>query len=386
MNAKEFYIGNGHIRQLDSGRLELQIRYRDADGVVRRKSFCGDTQLELYDKAQAFASKETGSLATDNSTIPQILKCRFRRDKELNYVKEQTFQRKMETIKIIENHPIGAMSIRVISKHQMELFLASLTGYSNSTIGKVFHHLSTAYKIAVEEGIVEKNLMAAYDMKKPKSSKKNKKVRGMTEEEHKLFVQYLNRFKVPYGRNDYKLQLFIELYSGMRMGEINALTPDDIDLVGGVIHVSKTVARGKEFGTFISDSTKTGAGRRDVPISNTLRPYIEEALKKQKKNKHNLIFYDYNMNQIISTANVNSFFRRICISCGIEYNGQHALRHTFATRCIESGVPPVVLKTWLGHTNIHITLDTYADVFNRMNFAATEKLDSYLQDMKPLLA
>ena len=62
----------------------------------------------------------------------------------------------------------------------------------------------------------------------------------------------------------------------------------------------------------------------------------------------------------------------------IHIYGQHSLRHTFATRCIEAGIPPVVLKNWLGHKNIHITLDTYADVFDRMNFNAVEKLEDYI--------
>lgn len=57
--------------------------------------------------------------------------------------------------------------------------------------------------------------------------------------------------------------------------------------------------------------------------------------------------------------------------------GQHALRHIFATRCIEAGVPAVVLKTWMGHTNIHITLDTYADVFSRMNNDSMKKFEDY---------
>ena len=60
----------------------------------------------------------------------------------------------------------------------------------------------------------------------------------------------------------------------------------------------------------------------------------------------------------------------------------HALRHSFATRCIEAGVPAVVLKKWLGHTDIHITLDTYADVFARMDFSATDKFDELMESME----
>jgi integrase len=81
---------------------------------------------------------------------------------------------------------------------------------------------------------------------------------------------------------------------------------------------------------------------------------------------------------VISTSQVNNFYRRICAKAGIEFHGQHSLRHTFATRCIEAGVKPVVLKNWLDHTNIHITLDTYADVFGSLNSASMETLEKYL--------
>ena len=52
---------------------------------------------------------------------------------------------------------------------------------------------------------------------------------------------------------------------------------------------------------------------------------------------------------------------------------------SFATRCIEAGVKPVVLKNWLGHTNIHITLDTYADVYGSLNSASLDTLEKYLE-------
>ena len=98
-----------------------------------------------------------------------------------------------------------------------------------------------------------------------------------------------------------------------------------------------------------------------------------------RDNPEGLIFYDHNKNGIIGTNQVNSFFYRICEKAGLEGFTQHCLRHTFATRCIEAGVQPVVLKKWMGHTDIHITLDTYADVFDKMDYSAVDKLNSHLE-------
>ena len=109
-----------------------------------------------------------------------------------------------------------------------------------------------------------------------------------------------------------------------------------------------------------------------------MRPILEEALAEARNNKAGTVFYDYRKGDIISTQQVCYFFRRVCDKYDLPYYGQHSLRHTFATRCIEAGVQPVVLKTWMGHTDIHITLDTYADVFNHLNDSSQVKLEDYL--------
>lgn len=85
---------------------------------------------------------------------------------------------------------------------------------------------------------------------------------------------------------------------------------------------------------------------------------------------------------IKNLSQVDAFFNRICKKAEIPITGQHSLRHTFATRSIEAGVPAVVLQRWLGHTNIHITLDRYTDVFERMNTVSIERYDSYIDRIK----
>ena len=220
--------------------------------------------------------------------------------------------------------------------------------------------------------------MEANDIRRPKSSKKPKDVKGFTQEEQDRFLKALEEFKVPRNRNDYKLQLLIELYSGMRMGEINALKPEHIDFENRLIHVRSTVSRGLEYRTFIKEGAKTDAGVRDIPINKMLEPVLRSSLEQKRRNPLGLVFYDHIKNDLITTSQVNCFFHRICKKAGISKRGQHALRHTFATRCIEAEIPPVVLKTWMGHKDIHMTLDIYADVFDNMNNSAMEKFEGYI--------
>ena len=270
------------------------------------------------------------------------------------------------------------MSIK--PKH-LQAFLSSITGYSDTVIKKIYGLLRYVFRAAYERELIITNYTSLPELKCPKSAKPAKRVRGLTEDEQARLLDVMENHKVPYGRNDYRKQLLIELYGGLRMGEINALRPENIHLDKGYIHVESTVSRGEGGKPFIKDGTKTYAGTRDVPISNTLRPIMEEALAEMKNNPYGLVFYDYNKNGIIETHQVTSFFNRLTEKAGIPVSGQHALRHTFATRCIEADIPPVVLKNWLGHTNIHITLDTYADVFSRMNFEAADKFDDLMEKL-----
>lgn len=166
------------------------------------------------------------------------------------------------------------------------------------------------------------------------------------------------------------------------INEINALRPEDIDLEGGIIHVRSTISSDLYGKPVLKKGAKTENGVRDIPISASLRPVLEEALEKQVKNRYGLVFCTHKKKGLITTGSVNSQFRQILRAAGIEPCGQHALRHTFATRCIEAGIPAVVLKTWLGHADIHMTLDIYTDVFNEMHHDAIRKLDAYLDEQE----
>ena len=225
----------------------------------------------------------------------------------------------------------------------------------------------------------DNHCMLSRQIRYPKSAIPDKRITALTIEEQKTLVETLAEHKRQGKRNEYSKQILIELYTGMRMGEINALRPEDIDFKKGMIHIRDTISMGINQRMYRRGHTKTDAGMRDIPMNNLVRPILEQAISEMKRNRDGLMFYDYNKNGVITTTQVNNFFRRICEKAGIEFRGQHSLRHTFATRCIEAGVKPVVLKNWLGHTNIHTTLDTYTDVYGSLNSASIETLEKYLE-------
>ena len=384
---RKLKYGEGSFRQTSNGRVEYRFGYKDEFGQTQRKSFTGDDEMECLYKAQEFLEKEEKrQQGIDmDSTIVDIVMKRYDEDLAMNFIGEQGYCRNVGTLQIIKKSPIGKMAIIDIEEQHIIKFLKTITHYSNSTIEKLFNQMKMAFQEAYDGGVVEGNMMMGKAIRRPKSDRPDKKVRGMTEDEQAIFVEAIQSDRIRRNYNDYRKQLLIELYSGMRMGEINALRPEDIDFKNKVINVKNTISRGLNYESFVKDGTKTYAGRRQVPMNKMLEPILRDAISEMKKNPYGLIFYDYHKKDLITTNQVNSYFNRVSKRCGLEHRGQHCLRHTFATRCIEAEIQPVVLKNWLGHKDIHITLDTYADVFDRMNFGAVEKLEDHIKKLENII-
>ena len=202
-------------------------------GNRKIKSFGGKDIDELYIRADEFRhdlSEMQRGVQVD-ATIPEILRRRYEYDFAKNYTQEPGYYRNMDSLKIIERSPIGKIPIRDLEKEDIERFLISIVKYSNSVIGKTFGQLKLAYREAISSEIITKNLMDNKDIRRPKSKKRSRKVSAFTREEQQIFLDVMRKHRVPKNRNDYRKQLLIELYTGMRMGEINALRPEDIDIV-----------------------------------------------------------------------------------------------------------------------------------------------------------
>lgn len=130
----------------------------------------------------------------------------------------------------------------------------------------------------------------------------------------------------------------------------------------------------------MGNTTKTYAGKRIVLIPDFLYPYIVEQMKqaeKQENNEEKLLFKPINQKYTRRT-NVNSELQRILEK---EFNitdiSTHSLRHTYGTRCIESGMAPVVVQRLMGHNDISVTLNTYTSVYDKFKEKEIDKVNRY---------
>lgn len=129
--------------------------------------------------------------------------------------------------------------------------------------------------------------------------------------------------------------------------------------------------------------TKTYSGKRNIPIPEFLIDSIVEQMKfaKNQNNNTEKMLFKPNYCMYTDRGNVNIELKRILKNhFGITDITTHSLRHTFGTRCIESGMAPIVVKKLMGHKDIRVTLNTYTSVYDSFKERELEKVNNYFMN------
>ena len=294
-----------------------------------------------------------------------------------NLITDRAYARTMNSIRIIEKCYLSNKLINEITTEEIQAYLNSLTEkYSNSSIQKIYFQFKNAFTYCLNKGYIKQNPM--YEVIKPKSQKEDKVFRALDVDEQKLLTDYLLNTNIE--ETPYRNVFLIQLYMGLRVGEALALTMHDVDLKNKRIRVHRTLTTDEYNAVIMGDSTKTYAGNRVVPIPDYLYAHIVEQMKiadKQENNPEKLLFKPDNAKYTRRT-NVNSELHRILEkNFGIKDISTHSLRHSYGTRCIESGMAPVVVQRLMGHTDIGITLNTYTSVFDKFKEEELDKVNKY---------
>lgn len=344
--------------------------------TLKSKDFKTKEEADKY-LASIMYQKEN-PLYIEYNGIPfcELMRSNLKLKLDTNQISEVTYHRVLMTIEQIEKFPIGKEKIDEITSEELQAFMNYHKYLSNSSINKLYQQLGTTFKIAINKGYLMRNPMI--NVLKPKSDKEDKKVRALTFEEQQLLTEYLINKDISDCK--YKNVYLIQMFMGLRISEVLALTTHDIDLQNGRINIRRTLTKDELGNTIMGKTTKTYAGKRVLPIPDLIFNNIIEQMQiaeKQENNDEKLLFKPENR-QYTDRENANTELKRILKKhFGIEDITTHSLRHTYGTRCIESGMAPVVVQKLMGHTDISVTLNTYTSVFDEFKQKEIDKVNKY---------
>lgn len=282
--------------------------------------------------------------------ISEIIKL-WENDKKL-YVKKSTYS---AYILLIENHinPYFGDKEQITEEDVQKFVLTELRkGLSQKSIKDIIIVLKMILKFAVKQKLLAYNEI---EIKFPTVGEKTD-LEVLNKNDHKKIINYLQEnftFK--------NLGIYICLSTGMRIGEICGLLWSDIDVENGIIKVRRTVQRiyvidGVTRHTeILIDTPKTKNSIRDIPMTTELYKII----KPLKKVVNNDFYVITNEAKPTEPRTYRNYYERLIKRLGIQKLKFHGLRHSFATRCIESKCDYKTVSVILGHSNISTTLNLY---------------------------
>ncbi len=285
--------------------------------------------------------------------------------------KERTYIRYEQLIRTHIAPKIGDKDVNDLTPIVLQSFVTELLNTGNLKTGKelsanfvnmVISVIQNSLKTAHLVGIT--NEYVANKIKRPKT--KEKQVECFSCQEQKKIENYvLNSGK------DKLFGIVLCLYTGLRIGELLALTWDDIDFGKGLLFVSKTCHDGNDGKNHIRfiDNPKTVHSRRVIPLPKKIL-FLLKGVKKCSECEY--IIADNE--KPVFVRSYQRTFEFLLKKLNISHKGFHSLRHTFATRAMECGMDVKTLSELLGHKNATITLNRYAhsllehkvDMMNRL--------------------
>lgn len=313
-------------------------------------------------------------------------------------VSDNTVKNYRNRYKINVKNAIGDLKIEEVRKLDCQEIINDMFDsgkYSPGTIELAQITMHAIFKGAVENDYLLKNPAQGLLMRRTEEKEER---RVLSTDEEEIFRTYASGTMYDYA-------YFLALETGLRQGEIGGLKWEDINFEHKTILVNRTLLQESSKGGFHFGTPKTRTSRRTIPLTNAAVEILKQQSVKQTKLMARSRNWDQNWNGLVfTTVNGkpvgNSTFRemmmKIIKNINIDRKAEakdgtfeefrhaymHALRHTFATRCIESGMQPKVLQKIMGHSTLSVTMDLYVHVSEDMGHSEIAKLEKARQDYK----
>lgn len=367
-----------NIRKRKDGRWEGRyIKSREANGKAIYGSVYGKTYTSVKEKLKEVNNNQAEFLKGNKMTFGEALFLWL----ESNKIKQktQTYSKYLQLINTQITPSLGHIKLSRINYVIINQYISekSISGNLNTKEALSPSYIQTICFI-IESTIrfcVENNLCSPISGKIVRPAKVRKDIKILSFEEQRILERILLT-----DINETKVGILLSLYAGLRVGEVCGLRWENIDLENGIIHIDSSVERIKNINkqngssktVLILSDTKSDTSNRTIPISNIL----QKILLKNKQNNNRFVIegktYPYADPRTLQYA-----FKKCLKECELPEINYHALRHTFATRCVEAGVDIKSLSEILGHSNVNITLNTYVHSSLEQKKLQIEKLNIY---------
>lgn len=252
----------------------------------------------------------------------------------------------------------GESDIESITRDEVDVLIRKLmgsggedsAGLSPGTVQGIISVLKNILNYANQ-----KSGLKTADISRISICRKQRPMRILSREEQNRIAGYIYENRTPSNTG-----ILLSMYTGLRIGELCALRWEDFNVNERCIVVNKTMQRiqksgenGRKTGIVITPP-KSESSIRKIPVSDELYDFLV-----RERRADGAYIASGMADSPAEPRTMQNRFKNVLLQCGIEPSNFHALRHTFATRCIEMGFDVKSLSEILGHANVNITMNRY---------------------------